>query len=173
LGGISEQVESLPAKPVIVEEPSKPALTEVAAGQNVYVRSIGHRGIALEGGSSDAEVEVQVGIMRVRVPVSDLEATGKSQQATVLNKSVKEVPQIEKEILLLGKRAEEAENDLEAYLYEALEAGFESVRIVHGFGTGTLRQVVRDMLRQHPAVQSYRAGQPQEGGGGVTVATLR
>ncbi|HEX2951958.1 MAG TPA: endonuclease MutS2 [Armatimonadota bacterium] len=173
LGGISEQVESLPAKPVIVEEPSKPALTEVAAGQNVYVRSIGHRGIALESGSSDAEVEVQVGIMRVRVPVSDLEATGKSQQAPVLNKSVKEVPQIEKEILLLGKRAEEAENDLEAYLYEALEAGFESVRIVHGFGTGTLRQVVRDMLRQHPAVQSYRAGQPQEGGGGVTVATLR
>ena len=76
------------------------------------------------------------------------------------------------EIRLLGKRAEEAAQQLDEYLYNALEQGVSHVRIVHGFGTGTLRHVVQELLRHHPAVLGYRAGAQQEGGGGVTIAEV-
>jgi DNA mismatch repair protein MutS2 len=61
---------------------------------------------------------------------------------------------------------------LEKYLDDAFLAGMPFVRIVHGKGTGTLRQVVRQELRNHPLVKSHRSGAQGEGGSGVTVAYL-
>jgi DNA mismatch repair protein MutS2 len=77
------------------------------------------------------------------------------------------------ELLLIGQRVEPALEALDAYLDQALLAARREVRVVHGHGTGRLRQAVREHLRSHPAVRALRAGEPNEGGNGATVVTLR
>jgi len=73
---------------------------------------------------------------------------------------------------LRGKRADEVEVLLDGYLNEATLANLSEVQIIHGIGTGTVRQIVRDFLAGHPLVRSFRTGNKEEGGDGVTVASL-
>ena len=81
-------------------------------------------------------------------------------------------PRASVEIDLRGQRVEEVVPRLEKYLDDAFLAGMPFVRIVHGKGTGALRQAVREQLRKHPLVKSQRPGAEGEGGSGVTVAYL-
>ncbi len=76
------------------------------------------------------------------------------------------------EIDLHGLIADEALFRLDRYLNDAFVAGMLQVRVVHGKGTGTLRQAVREMLKTHPLVESFRPGDVREGGGGATVVEL-
>jgi DNA mismatch repair protein MutS2 len=148
-----------------------PRLTSVKAGQNVMVVSLGHKGVALQDGIGKEEIAIQVGIMRVKAPVSDLviSAPKTSGPPPVLDKA----PNIENELNLVGLRAEDAENRLTEYLTTAYDYRLREVRIVHGFGTGILRKMVRDILNHSPLVKSIRTGEPNEGGGGVTMAMLK
>jgi DNA mismatch repair protein MutS2 len=73
---------------------------------------------------------------------------------------------------LRGKRADEVEVLLDGYLNEATLANFSEVQIIHGIGTGTVRQIVRAFLDGHPLVKSFRTGNKKEGGDGVTLASL-
>src|SRR5439155_358580 len=77
------------------------------------------------------------------------------------------------EILLLGQTSDEARDRVEKYLDDAFLAGLPSVRLVHGKGSGALRKTVRDLLAGHPLVESFRDGEPSEGGTGATVAALK
>lgn len=77
-----------------------------------------------------------------------------------------------KELHLRRLTVDEALIRLDQYLNDAFMAGLSQVRIVHGKGTGTLRQIVREQLARHPLVKSYRPGLYGEGGEGVTVAEL-
>ena len=77
------------------------------------------------------------------------------------------------ELDLRGYRAAEIEPMLDEYLEHAYRAGMPFVRIIHGKGTGALRNVVREYLADHPAVASAKLAPPNEGGDGATVATLR
>ncbi len=176
LDSLSGEVEALPAAPAPARPAppvAKPALTAVSAGQTVRIRSLGHRGIVLEAGGGDDVVEVQVGILRSRVPVSDLEAVTPPPAAYGMTLQERQTArQVEPELRLLGLRADDAAERLDAYLYEALESGLTQVRIVHGFGTGALRGVVRDIVHHHPGVRSSRSGGTGEGGGGVTIVEL-
>ena len=72
-----------------------------------------------------------------------------------------------------GQRADEALDALDRYLDSAYLAGLPWVRVIHGKGTGKLRQVVRQALSQHPHVSSFESGSDKEGGDGVTIARLR
>ena len=76
------------------------------------------------------------------------------------------------EIDLHGLIADEALFRLDRYLHEAYMMGLLQVRVVHGKGTGTLRQAVREMLKTHPLVEAFRPGEVWEGGGGATVVEL-
>jgi DNA mismatch repair protein MutS2 len=76
------------------------------------------------------------------------------------------------ELDLRGKRADEVELVLEDYLNEASLCGLSQVCIIHGIGTGTVRQIVRDILASHPLVTSFRPGEQGEGGDGVTIANM-
>lgn len=81
--------------------------------------------------------------------------------------------QIPRELKLIGQRVEPALRELDSYLDQALLSLLPEVRVVHGHGTGRLRQAVRQHLRGHPAVSSQRPGGPEEGGDGATVVQLR
>ena len=76
------------------------------------------------------------------------------------------------EIHLRRLTVDEALPKLDKYLNDAFMAGLCQVRVIHGKGTGTLRQVTREQLAKHPLVKSYRAGEYGEGGAGVTVVEL-
>lgn len=87
------------------------------------------------------------------------------------NSSIYREPQSD-EIDLHGLIADEALFRLEGFLNDAFMAGLIRVRVVHGKGTGVLRQAVRQMLKEHPLVEAYFPAVPREGGGGVTIVVL-
>ncbi|PYQ29805.1 MAG: hypothetical protein DMF56_08740 [Acidobacteria bacterium] len=76
------------------------------------------------------------------------------------------------ELNLIGQRVDDALDESDKFLDRALLEGKQAVRIIHGFGTGTLRKAIREHLRKHPAVRSWRPGAENEGGDGATVAVL-
>jgi len=76
------------------------------------------------------------------------------------------------EVHLRQLTVDEALLKLDRYLNDAFMTGLYQVKVIHGKGTGTLRQVTRKMLSQHPLVKSYRPGGYGEGGAGVTVVEL-
>ena len=75
--------------------------------------------------------------------------------------------------MLIGRTRDEARDLVERYVDDAFLAGLASVRLVHGKGTGALRKAVRTLLTSHPLVESFRDGEPFEGGAGATVAALK
>ncbi len=171
----SERVRQLEKE--IKPTPPPPAPVPVggpaAVGDTVLVASLGQTGevVNLSGG----EAEVQIGNFRLRTRLSDLElrhrAAPKPQPEPVTTTRVAaESPGLELD--LRGERVEGALPRLEKYLDNAYLAGLPYVRIIHGKGTGTLRQVVRDALAENPLVSSFRSGEREEGGDGVTVAKL-
>jgi DNA mismatch repair protein MutS2 len=81
-------------------------------------------------------------------------------------------PSISAELNLIGTRVDDALEETDRFLDRALMEGRGAVRLIHGFGTGALRKAVRDHLRKHPAVRSWRGGNDREGGDGATVAIL-
>ncbi len=97
------------------------------------------------------------------------ERGGRSVPARDVDESVSVPP----ELNLIGQRVEPALEELEGYIDRALLASRKEVRVVHGHGSGRLRQAVREHLRGHRGVDSIRPGAPNEGGDGATVVTLR
>ncbi|MBC8646484.1 MAG: Smr/MutS family protein [Thermoanaerobaculia bacterium] len=77
-----------------------------------------------------------------------------------------------REINVIGRRLEEAIDEVDKALDDALLSGSGRVRVVHGHGTGRLRSGLRDHLRHHPAVEKVRSADPREGGNGATIVEL-
>jgi len=146
----------------------------IRLGSKVRLRTLGNDGIVTA--LSQDEAEVQIGVLRVRARLSELEAKGAPETKTFSDKQATistrhESPGIE--IDLRGQRAEDALDTLENYLERAYLAKLPWVRIIHGKGTGKLRNVVRQALEQHPHVASFESAKRTEGGDGATVANLR
>ena len=120
-------------------------------------------------------MEVQVGILRVRTRLSDLELSGSTLEPSETSAPPADQTATYKpaspglELDLRGLRADEALDALDSYLDTAYLSGMPYVRIIHGKGTGKLRQVVRQALSQHAHVKSFEGGGDNEGGEGVTV----
>ena len=88
------------------------------------------------------------------------------------NKHHTNITLVTNEVHLRRLTVDEALLKLDQYLNDAFMTGSYKVRVIHGKGTGTLRQVVREQLAKHPLVQSYRPGDYGEGGAGVTIVEL-
>jgi DNA mismatch repair protein MutS2 len=84
----------------------------------------------------------------------------------------KHTPPLSDEVRLRQLTVDEALLKLDKYLNDAFMAGLYRVKVIHGKGTGTIRQSARNYLAQHPLVKSYRAGAYGEGGDGVTIVEL-
>lgn len=145
----------------------------VQPGDRVEIVPLGQEGEVLSVGDSTAEI--QLGALKVRQDLSALRRIGRAKSEPQSRISVRaSAPAfVPMELDIRGQRAAEISNVLERYLDEAARYGLPSVRIIHGKGTGALRQVVRDYLRDHPAVAKSELAQPNEGGDGATVAHLR
>ncbi|MBI2845588.1 MAG: endonuclease MutS2 [Chloroflexi bacterium] len=139
-------------------------------GDEVWVRGLAQAGEVVAVLSQD-EVEVKVGGFRVKARVEDLE-TGEQQPAATSALRIRTKAAPPTTLNLRGRKAEEALSLLDKYLDQAFVAGLDTVRILHGRGTGTLRRLVRQELSRHPLVASVQGAEEQEGGEGVTVVKL-
>jgi DNA mismatch repair protein MutS2 len=185
------ELEGLVVKPVerVVEEIILPQRRSLRLGDKVRLRTLATQGIVTALGEED--VEVSVGMLRIRTRLADLDLAGRYPETAAGDSTVHEKKTsstvTEKagitggellpaspgmELDLRGQRAEDAVAALDRYLDSAYLAGLPFVRIIHGKGTGRLREVVRETLSHHPQVRSFEAGGDKEGGEGVTVIKL-
>jgi DNA mismatch repair protein MutS2 len=176
--GLEEKVTSLPEprRPRKVEPQPERLEGPLQIGDTVRVLSFGQNA-ELVGLSADrSEAEVQMGAMRFRVNVDNIERISKRQAASndrsapgIVVPRLDDRPVVSTQLDMRGWRVEEALEELETYLNDAALSGMSSVRIIHGKGTGALRAAVREQLARHPLVKSYVSAPPQEGGDGATI----
>ncbi len=154
------------AQPIVVDGPLQP-------GDTVWVPSLQASGEVAAVGATD--VEVKVGGFRMRLGQGRVELQKRGEQMAVQIRSGGKQPRPPSpgmELDLRGLTVDDMLLELDRYLDQAYLAGLPFVRIIHGKGTGALRQAVREELRGHPLVGEFRSGENSEGGEGVTVAKL-
>ncbi|MGB9879336.1 MAG: Smr/MutS family protein, partial [Anaerolineae bacterium] len=142
----------------------------LAVGDTVWISSLNQTGQIIH--LANGEAEVQVGLFRAKVPVIDLEKRHSAVppiESSQVHIALAPRPMPSVELNIRGMRVEEALPLLNKYLDDAYLASLPYVRIIHGKGTGTLRKVVREILAEHPLVASFRPGELNEGGEGVTI----
>lgn len=146
----------------------------LAVGDEVKVISYGQKGVILEK-ASNSEWVVQIGILKMKLPESDLEYVKpeKEQQTRTMANVKNRGGAVKLELDLRGERYEDALLRTEKYLDDALLANYPRVSIIHGKGTGALRQGIQSYLKGHKRVKSFRYGEAGEGGFGVTVVELK
>jgi DNA mismatch repair protein MutS2 len=142
----------------------------IKVGDTVKVLPSGRKGKVLE--LSGSRALVLIGPMKVWVNLSNLERTAQVKREEGAPVSAPRPRSFFPEIKLLGMRGEEAIRALERFLDEAAIVGVKEVRVVHGYGEGILKRLVREYLKESPYVKSFRPGAPNEGGDGVTVVEL-
>lgn len=177
---LSKINSSLSLKPVSIQtkqlDPS-----DISPGENVKVLSLGIEGTVVGKPNAKNMVTVQCGILTSVVPLTDIKIIQDTQDAYTGKKKTyqgssslhSKVTSISIEINLLGKRVDEAISILEKYLDDAYLSRLPSVRIVHGKGTGALRQATHELLRRSKFVKSYHLAAYGEGDAGVTIVTFK
>ncbi|WP_409370363.1 endonuclease MutS2 [Lysinibacillus sp. 38-6] len=145
----------------------------LVVGDEVKVLSYGQRGTLLEK-VSDVEWVVQMGILKMKIADTDLEYIKPEKEPVQRVAGVKNRDShVKLELDLRGERYEDAIIRTEKYIDDALLANYGRVSIIHGVGTGALRQGIQSYLKKHKRVKSFRFGEAGEGGFGVTVVELK
>ncbi len=164
-----------PAKP-------KPA-PEIKPGDFVTLRSIGGREARVNRLLDDRHLEVVMGQLKMRVPRSDIASVTPLAVATPLQaarrrggvtvSTSQENDSVPMEINVIGRRADEAQDEVERFVDRAFLAGLPRIRVIHGTGMGVLRRTLRDSLKHHPHVTGVTEPAQNEGGQGATIVELR
>lgn len=142
-------------------------------GDEVRVLSYGQKGTLVEK-ASNGEWVVQIGILKMKIPIEDLHYIKPEKEKNHVNVSnVRGREAVKMELDLRGERYEDALYRTEKYIDDALLSNYHRVSIIHGKGTGALRQGVQELLKRHPRVKSFSFGSAGEGGYGVTIAELK
>ncbi len=185
----SDEDDDVSLKVSLPGEPPK----KIEKGLKYYAPNLGVVGTALDSTDKpNGKVRIQNGIMTYNVTLNELrtptseqltkpsepedtlfakyKGAGKAGSSSTLK--VSKAQTVVSELMLIGKRAAEAESELDKYIDDCHLAGLKTVRIVHGKGTGALRSAVEGKLSVDPRVKEFRLGDPAEGGDGVTIAKL-
>ncbi len=146
----------------------------LSIGDEVKVISYGQKGVLVEK-VGDHEWIVQIGILKMKLEESDLEYVkpDKQKQTVTMTNVKNRNNHVKLELDLRGERYEDAILKTEKYIDDALLANYHRVSIIHGKGTGALRQGIQSYLKGNKRVKSFRYGEAGEGGFGVTVVELK
>ncbi|MBI5664411.1 MAG: Smr/MutS family protein [Nitrospirae bacterium] len=162
--------------------PERAGLREVKEGQHVFVNALGKIGVVRTVNEKAGRCQVLVEGKEIVMPFTGLSGpspdfdvkqspdeirTGERPRA---GKS--EVIYFPPELNVIGQRVDPALSNIERYLNDASMAGAGQVKIIHGLGTGILARAIREFLKDHPLVESFRKGNEDEGGEAVTIAVL-
>ncbi|HEY7349421.1 MAG TPA: endonuclease MutS2 [Ktedonobacterales bacterium] len=162
--------------------PLEPQSGPLEVGDTVRVRSLNQTGELVSLPDNKGEAEVQLGLLKVRVAAENLERLSRRQARNETNggdgvrgvslPSITQREMPDMQLDLRGQRVEEVLPEVDRYIHDAYMAGMPFVRILHGKGTGALRQAIREQLAHHPLVRSYAPAAANDGGEGITVVTL-
>lgn len=152
-------------------------IKDLKVGETVEVLSLKQTGTVLELPDEEGNVLVQVGIMKVKVHKSTLKRADESDEEKVKTKTkrmiINKSSHVKNEIDLRGKTLDEALLELDKYIDDVYLAGLKEAYIIHGKGTGVLREGIKSYLKGHKHIKEYRIGNYNEGGTGVTVIELK
>ena len=195
---LNEKISSINtnAEDVELSDNLLPAIAreEIKPGLNVYVSNLKANGVVVSNISKDDTVQVQIGIMKMKVDIKNLQETATSSKASVSASSAKpsaksaknksenysyvgrsslKAQNVSPEINLLGLTVDEAIPIVDKYLDDCYIAKLSPVRIVHGKGTGALRNGIHHYLKSNKLVDNFRLGTFGEGEMGVTIVNLK
>jgi DNA mismatch repair protein MutS2 len=166
---LSDQAEASPADGEIPRS--------VIRGQTVRVVSLNNNATVLKPQDQKGMVQVQAGLIKVFVPLSDLRLIEKKQQperaVTKPREIMTDIKTVKYELDLRGYLVDDAVLEIDAFIDDCIRTGRTEFNIIHGKGTGALRAGVQSYLKTHPRVKSFRIGAYGEGDAGVTVVTLK
>ncbi|CAM4033801.1 endonuclease MutS2 [Catellicoccus marimammalium] len=169
----SEEEQHLLKNKVLQREKKKQAL---AVGDEVLVESYGQRGTLVRP-FKDGTWEVQLGILKMKLPESEFTRTKKAQEqqkeTTMTTIQRSNSKGVKASLDLRGERYEEAMQKVEQYLDQALVAGYHSVTLVHGKGTGALRQGIQKLLQRHRHIDHFEYAPANAGGNGATIVYFK
>ena len=173
----SNELDIPPAPPAEGEEAPAPVPIpvddEIRPGDIIRIRGTSTEANVVSVSEKTFQVEVQCASVRMWLGLDSVDkvaASTKRPEGGVSLKIRKLDRDVPRELDLRGRRADEIEPALDTYFNSAVMARLPSVRIIHGFGTGTVRNIVREYLARHRLVNSFRPGEQSEGGDGVTIA---
>ncbi|MCL2618196.1 MAG: endonuclease MutS2 [Defluviitaleaceae bacterium] len=167
-----EQAAGAPAKP---KEPP----TTLRKGDSVFIHTLSQNGIVSEPPDQHGEVLVSAGIMKIKVHLTNLSL---NEETSVQHKHTpafaapakqSKSMSVSHEINLLGCLAAEAVEKADKFMDDTYLSGLSQARLIHGKGTGALRNAIHNHLRNHPLVKSYRLGGQGEGDAGVTIVEFK
>ena len=148
---------------------------DIKPDMKVFVKKFGKEGVVFSKSSKNNEVIVQIGGMKINVPIGDLNIIEKESQKQKINvhSNISKSKNVKTEINVIGQTVEEACFVVDKFLDDCSLAKLQTVRIVHGKGTGKLRNGIHKLLDKNSHVKSYRLGTFGEGEMGVTVVELK
>ena len=165
------------AAEIVNDEPPDPE--DIKPGMRVNVLSVGQKGVVLDTPDPKGDMQVQVGPMKLKVNLSGItivheNVTEKEREKVKYSRmsGVKALT-VPMSINVIGQNLADARINVEKYLDDAYLARLETVSIIHGRGTGTLRDGIAQLLKKDKRVASFRKGGMGEGGDGVTIVTLK
>ena len=161
---------------VAKESKSAISIEDAKPNTEVFVTTLGQNGIIVSNVSKSNEVQVQVGSMKLSVKLKYLEKIvnkNKTNKSTSSYSSVSKAKHVSSEINVIGLNVEEAVFTVDKFLDDCSIANLQTVRIVHGKGTGKLREGIHKFLKSNSRVKSFRVGTYGEGEMGVTVVELK
>ena len=159
-------------------------LKSVKVGQEVWLPELDKTGIVMSNPDRDGLVEIRAGIIKTKLPLSQLAAPQKLKPApqkkyqprrtgsssSTIDRATRNASM---EINLLGLTVEEAIHEADKFIDNGIMSGQSTLYLIHGKGTGALRKALHEHLRRHPNVRSFRLGVYGEGESGVTVVELK
>ncbi|MFR3817031.1 MAG: endonuclease MutS2 [Fusobacterium varium] len=156
----------------VIEKPKVARKVDFKVGERVFVNSLNQFANVLKINLSKETTQVQAGILKLEVSLDDVKVVEEKKQKVYNSFSHKKTA-VRSEIDLRGKMVDEAVYELETYLDRAIMNSYNEVYIIHGKGTGALREGILNYLKKCPYVKEYRIGGHGEGGLGCTVVTLK
>ena len=149
----------------------------VIRGQTVRVVSLNNTATVLKPQDAKGQVQVQAGLIKVFVPLSDLRLIEQKKvpvrETTKPREIMTDIKTVKYELDLRGYLVDDAILEIDAFIDDCIRTGRSEFNIIHGKGTGALRAGVQNYLKTHPRVKSFRIGAYGEGDAGVTVVTLK
>ena len=175
---LNEKIKDIKLEPTVSENISNTnslSKEEVHPGKEVFVPSLNQNGIILSHVSRNNEVQVQIGSMKMNLNLNVLQNPKNTHTSKNIHTSshISKSKNIKPEINVIGMNVEEANFVIDKFLDDCAISKLETVRIIHGKGTGKLKNGIHQFLKTNSHVKSFRLGTFGEGEMGVTVVTLK
>ncbi len=175
---LNEKLKDNKIKKSILEEIKTKNIKDIEVGDEVEVLGMGEVGEVISNPNKKGDVQVQIGIMKINANIKNLKFV-ESKEVKKANTNIKNIiknktnTNINRELDLRGYNIEEAIYVIDKFLDDAYIVGLKEVFLIHGKGTGALRQGVQNYLKRNKHVKSFRIGSYSEGGTGVTAVEIK